>query len=286
MIKGKENIVWITSYPKSGNTWMRVFLSNIFNKKEEPVNINELIKIPNSSSRLLLDRYLGIESSDLSDEEINILRPEAFRYISHNSNENQYFKVHDAWTKNKRDEPIFPSDVTKRVIYIIRHPIDVAISYSFHNSTKIEEAISLLNDLNHNLCSKKGKLYFQLNQTILSWSEHIRSWLDHSNLPISIIKYEDMLNYPHDTFGRVLDDLEISHSRFELNKAIMDSSFEKLQKQEDLTGFIEKPINSRSRFFRNGSNNYWKSEPLDQNLIKDFESVNHEMMSRFDYFLR
>jgi len=138
MSRTRENIVWLVSYPKSGNTWFRVFLRNLFSDSNQPVNKNELYDTPISSKKKLIDRYLVIHSSELTNEEINNLRPEVYEKISEELEELSYYKTHDAWTLNSKGKSLFPKDITRGVIYIFRNPLDVAISFSFHNNTIID----------------------------------------------------------------------------------------------------------------------------------------------------
>ena len=35
-------ILWLASYPRSGNTWLRAFLHNLFRNSAEPYDINRL----------------------------------------------------------------------------------------------------------------------------------------------------------------------------------------------------------------------------------------------------
>ena len=88
----KKNIVWIASYPKSGNTWFRLFLSNIMNNGDYPVNINSIIG-EIASNRELFDEITGVPSSILCKKEILRLRPEVYRYIA-NKSEKLIFLVH------------------------------------------------------------------------------------------------------------------------------------------------------------------------------------------------
>ena len=145
MPETKKNIVWLASYPKSGNTWFRIFLSNLFSDSHPPVNINDLTETTISSNRSIIDSYLGIHSSELTAEEIDKLRPQVFKRFSDEKEGTAYVKTHEAWTLNSRGNPIFPEEITEGVIYLIRNPLDIAISYSYHNSESIDETISLLN---------------------------------------------------------------------------------------------------------------------------------------------
>ena len=66
-----KKIVWLASYPKSGNTWFRVFLSNLLSKANQPVDINNLFAAPIASNRQLFDEATGLSSSDLTADEMN-----------------------------------------------------------------------------------------------------------------------------------------------------------------------------------------------------------------------
>lgn len=278
----KKNIVWISSYPKSGNTWFRVFLCNILAKSETPVSINELKKIPNASNRALIDKYIGVHSSDLTNEEINNCRPEVYRKWSRETKNTLYLKVHDAWHLNSKGNPLFPPDITKGVIYIVRHPLDIAVSFSYHNSSDLSTTIDMLNDSESGLCSKPRVLFNQVSQRLSGWSDHINSWIDKSNLSIHIIRYEDMINKPEVTFRYALNYLGIEHTESDLIKAIHFSSFEKMVEQENKNGFKEKPINTK-QFFREGKENAWMQYDIEDRLIRKAYIKNQLMMNHFEY---
>ena len=115
-----KKIVWLASYPKSGNTWFRVFLSNLLNKNDQPADINNLYATPIASNRELFDEATGLASSDLTPEEIDNLRPGVYEYAARNSKEFLYQKVHDAWIETELGEPMFSKNVTHGVVYFIR----------------------------------------------------------------------------------------------------------------------------------------------------------------------
>jgi len=94
----KSGIIWLASYPKSGNIWLWIFLTNLRRDGEEPVNINELDGGPIASARALFDEATGIESSDLTPEEIDRLRPGVYEQLATGANETLFLKVHDAYT--------------------------------------------------------------------------------------------------------------------------------------------------------------------------------------------
>lgn len=281
-IEYKKNIIWIASYPKSGNTWFRVFLSNLFSEYDQPVNINSLHPTPLASSRLLFEEYVGIQSSELTNHEIDLLRPDVYKLLSQNYDSDLFMKVHDAWQLNCNDKPLFPNEITKGVIYIIRNPYDVAKSYANHNGVYLSEAISLLNDNNNSVSRSTKKSSYQLEQTIFSWSKHAESWIDHSKLPVHVLRYEDLLLNPKLHFKNALDFLGIFYNSRQISSAIENSDFKILAEQEKEFGFIEKPQKSR-QFFKNGRAS--DLEQLAGNQHYQILKKKHaKMMKRFKYF--
>lgn len=278
-MKGKRNIVWIASYPKSGNTWFRAVLNNLESKSSEPGSINKLNNSAIASSRTMFDQHSGLSSSDLSLDEIEILRPKVYKQLSVDSKENLYLKVHDAWSRNKAGEPIFPEEHTKGVIYILRHPLDVAVSLSYHNAEHVEETMKKMNDSSYGLCLGKKRLFNQLPQKMFSWSEHVRSWVMNSNFKVHVMRYEDMIDNPHESFASSMKYLDIQFTEEKLSEAIKNSDFNTLKRQEEAEGFVEKPIKASS-FFRNGQKSDWLNhiakEPAESFLLK-----NKDIFQRF-----
>jgi len=281
MPETKKNIIWLASYPKSGNTWVRIFLSNLFSDSDLPVNINDLAETPISSNRMILDGYLGMHSSDMTAEEIDILRPEVFRRFSDEQEGTAYVKTHEAWTLNSQGHPIFPEEITQGVLYIIRNPLDVAISYSFHNDDTIDDTISTLNNDSTRLCERNDRLNFQTQQVLSSWSNHVRSWTEDSKLPVHIIRYEDMLDHPLETFKSAVLFCNLKYDESEIKNAIENSSFETLKAMEARDGFKERGIHSEA-FFRKGKSNSWESE-LSLTQIKDILKHHNKIMMKYGY---
>lgn len=277
----KKNIIWLASYPKSGNTWFRIFLSNPFSDSPLPVNINNLTETPISSNREIIDSYLGMHSSELTVDEIDKLRPEVFRKFSDETEGIAYLKTHEAWTLNSRGLPLFPEEITKGVIYIIRNPLDVAISYSFHNGESIDNTIALLNNDLSKLGERNDRLNFQTQQILTSWSNHVTSWTDDSKLPVYVIRYEDMLDHPQEIFKSALDFLNLEYEDSEIIRAINNSSFDTLKAMETMEGFKERSMHSEA-FFRKGRANDWETE-LSLAQISEIVRNNESSMIRFGY---
>jgi len=281
MPETKKNIVWLASYPKSGNTWFRIFLSNLFSDSPHPVNINDLSETTISSNRNIIDSYLGIHSSELIAEEIDKLRPQVFKRFSDEKEGTAYVKTHEAWTLNSRGNPIFPEEITKGVLYIIRNPLDLAISYSYHNGESIDKTISILNNDFSRLCDKKDKINTQTQQILTSWSNHVSSWTEDSKLPVHIIRYEDMVDHPLNSFKRAVDFMDLKYEETEIINAINYSLFDTLKEMETSDGFKERGIHSEA-FFRKGKSNEWESE-LSKTQINEIVKHHKKIMSKFGY---
>lgn len=93
-----SNIVWLASYPKSGNTWFRIFLTNLLAEQNQPIDINQLGDTPIASSRWIFDETVGIPAAELTHEEIDHLRPALYRHLSDHAKETLFLKIHDAYT--------------------------------------------------------------------------------------------------------------------------------------------------------------------------------------------
>ena len=121
-----KKFIWLVSYPKSGNTWVRLFLHALQNN----ASLESLNKIDSTngiaSSRFIADEYLGVESSELPDKIIQTLRPQIFVKWAENLQDDAIVKVHDAAFHNGTFT--FPKEVTKNIILIVRNPFDMAAS--------------------------------------------------------------------------------------------------------------------------------------------------------------
>ena len=116
-----KKIIWLASYPKSGNTWFRVFFTNLVMGFTEPADINNLTGGPISSSRDTFDDLAGTAASDLTPEEIDLARPDIYRHLAHEfEEERRFMKTHDAYTLLPDGRPMFPADISHSTVYIIR----------------------------------------------------------------------------------------------------------------------------------------------------------------------
>lgn len=252
-----SKIVWLASYPKSGNTWLRAFLTNFQDDAGRTIDINALAFGTRLNDRAWFDDALGLESSDMTDQEIEDHRPAVCRYFANQSPGTLYIKTHDAYTLTTRGEPLIPSDVTQGAIYVTRDPLDVAVSFAHHLNENIEVTIRRLASETATLSRSNRGLKGQLRERLLSWSGHVLSWLDQCAIPVHVIRYEDMACRPIETFAAAVRFLGWVEDCDRLRRAVANSSFEVLRQQEQVHGFRERYPEAAS-FFRRGQTGAWR----------------------------
>ena len=101
-------------------------------------------------------------------------------------------KVHDAYTSNDKNIPLFPEEATAGAIYFIRNPLDVVISFAHHSGWDYDTAISRMADEGFAFCNKPKRLHAQLHQRLLSWSGHVKSWSEQAPFPVCVLRYEEL----------------------------------------------------------------------------------------------
>ncbi len=276
-----NGIIWLASYPKSGNTWFRVFLTNLLHDADAPASINELESTPIASARGIFDNNMGFESSDLTADEIDRLRPELYTHLAVNANDPFFMKIHDAYTAVSDNMPLIPQAATGGALYFIRNPLDVAVSFAHHSGSDYDTSISRMADESFAFCRKSDRLHNQLRQKLLSWSRHVLSWVDRAPFPVCVLRYEDMKSQSLETFERAVHFAGLPHTPEQIQKALDFSSFDTVQQQEEAEGFQEKSPSS-SRFFRKGQIGSWRDE-LSEKQAQQVVHNHREVMRRFGY---
>lgn len=254
----KGKIVWMASYPKSGNTWFRALLSALFHGD---LNINRMNTDGIFSSRYLFNKIADFDGRLFDEEEIREQQATIFSHHIQFSQRLEFTKVHDAYVLDRNNQAIFPKEISHKVIYLVRNPLDVVASFANHMNTDIDKSIKTMNYEKAYLASQKNGLNInnQFPQLMYSWSGHVNSWIKQKKIPVEIVRYEDMKNAPHKTFTRAIKSLGIKAKRKDISNAIEVSQFDKMQKMEKKEGFREKNAASKS-FFRKGKSGGWINE--------------------------
>ncbi|MFZ6027637.1 MAG: sulfotransferase domain-containing protein [Chloroflexota bacterium] len=276
-------ITWLASYPKSGNTWVRVFLTNYLRGGNAPVDINALMGGPIASARQCFDEWVGVEASLLDDALIERLRPDVYRCMVRENPEMLYMKVHDAWRCTDLGDALFPADVTAGVIYIVRNPLDLLASVAHHYGMTPAAAAAMLGDADYAIARSLGALNDQLRQRLGTWSDHVRSWIDFSQLRTHAVRYEDLLACPEDAFARIVHFCGLPFCQERLHQAMRFSRFDELQRQEREKGFREQFFEASGAFFRRGRAGGWREE-LSPELVAQVLADHGAVMRRFGYW--
>ena len=273
--------VLIASYPKSGNTWTRIVLETLWRGTGRAISINDLgAPYHGISRRLTFDSWLPVNAADLLTVEMEGFLPDLYRRILAELRDLTLVKAHDAAKRNFRGEWIYPPDCMRTVIYLVRHPFDVAVSTAHHLSVSPERAVEIMADDGTRRPPHRS-MSQSLPQTFASWSSNIESWLDNDSYDVTWARYEDVCAEPSAHFRRFADAAGLHATESEMAEAIETGRFERLQREEERAGFRERPQSS-PKFFREGRSGTWKGvldEALRERLVRDHGRV----MQRLGY---
>src|SRR5690606_4208308 len=139
-----RSIVWLASYPKSGNTWMRAMLSAY--QDDGAVNLDALWGGWGVRDREAFDDYMGISSSDLTPDEVDARRPAFHMALAQEAAAPWFVKLHDAWRRTPAGAPVFEGAVSRGCVYLVRNPLDVAVSFAHHRQTDLDRTIAFMAD--------------------------------------------------------------------------------------------------------------------------------------------
>lgn len=279
---GPTGILWIASYPKSGNTWTRHFLHNLLKILEgedegRAQSINSLNEYTIwDISAHPYEKILGKPPKDVDRAEIAKIRPQVQAQIAERTDGLAMVKTHHALVID-RGTPAINFEVTSGAIYIVRNPLDVAISFANHLGSTIDRAIEEMGIRNLETGVSEQSVY----EIYGSWSQHVESWTRKPHRAIYVMRYEDMLEHTRAVFRGLCTHLLLNPTDEQLDLAIQRSSFEELRKQEDEEGYREKP-DSAPRFFRSGKAGEWR-EVLTPEQVRTIIIAHNEQMRRFGY---
>ena len=285
-------IVWLASYPKSGNTWIRFFIISLLMGKKTKINLNHLKAImayPNVSQfENLISNFLDLNeiSKNWIQSQNKINSDKSLRFL----------KTHNMLGKFNNYK-FTDNNNTLGAIHIVRDPRNIITSLKNHwsLSTYAETKKFLFNDYQILTLSKqeekkyeKYETKYPLPQIIGSWKTHYLSWKSLKKNYL-LVKYENLIKYPNDEFVKIANFISnlifYNFSKSEIDTAIELSSFDKLEKMEKEHGFVESSINKEGRknkFFYLGPKNDWK-KILSKNISDEINEKFREEMKELDY---
>ena len=278
-------IIWIASYPKSGNTWLRSFISSYYFSKKGKFNFSLLMNILQFPSVKFTKKNLNSEleaSNNWIYNQNQFFSGENIHFIKTHNSLNQY-KGNSFTTNN----------LSLGAIYIVRDPRNLITSMTHHYSLSYEQAYKKLIDENASLLEKSREGDYSNFSFLGSWSSHFRSWKNSKDFKTLFIKYEDLENNKYDTFKKIVQFINsLKQDKSSLNEkkflnSINSTNFSNLRNKEEIEGF-EESVNSKSgerkRFFNLGFNNRWQKilpknilTKLNNNLQSDLNDLGYKI---------
>ena len=273
-------IIWLASYPKSGNTFLRSLLSSYYFSKDGNFTFDLLKNIQQFPSSELFDK-IGINLNDKYEVAKNYIKTQE---LINKSNNLQFWKTHSSFCKMYNKFNFSDLNNSVGVIYLVRDPRNVITSFANHNSKKIDETTNLLlNDLA--IGNEKNEVEVYLG----SWAFNFNSWKIYkfSNKYL-LVKYEDLVRDTKKVFISILEFInKLSNKNLfiddnKVKKVIETTNFKYMKNLERNYGFSEAKINvetgKKVNFFNLGPNNDWKKSLDDKFRIMIENSFKKEML--------
>ena len=249
-----RNLLWLASFPKSGNTWVRMFVAAYLSRCQ---TFDFALTHQFSRSESLLDHFAAVcnkSREDLCENDIEDNRLQVQERLAR-SERRGVIKTHNARLTAQSRRLIF-SRYTRAAIYVVRNPLDIVDSMADHTNRSIAATVALMNNPEHRL----GATATLARQYLGTWSHHVISWTrNNDEFPVFVVRYEDLHALPVETFGTLMEWLGWPLDAKQLQRAIKLTSFSRLQCLEAETGFSEtSPVARSGRFFRRGKPGSWR----------------------------
>lgn len=272
-----RTIVWLASYPKSGNTWLRAFLANYLIASDVPIHINDLAQVGfGDSDWAAYEEIAGRDPNLMPIPDLLSVRGQYIRTLAANGADINLVKTHHANIRLK-GHWLVPAEVTRQAVCLVRDPMDMVVSYADHWGTTLEFAARHIGLATNGIPASKRTVA----QYLGNWSDHVNSWVNSKGFRTLVLRYEDLLTNPHDGFEKVVRHLGAPLDKDVLDHSIRSSSFETLSAQEAEGGFSGRGP-KQEKFFRNGQAGYGR-EILGEDLVSKIESQHSTVMKQFRY---
>ena len=245
-------ILWLASYPKSGNTWVRIFLENLFRNAAQPISINALSVVGFGDAHIpLYQRFAGRPVAELDDAALHALREPIQRYLA-GLPETSMVKTHNMLGEYE-GRLLIHLECTMGAIYIVRNVFDVTVSIARHYNFAIADAVEAVCSPAFRTRTSPAAIF----QILGCWSDHYRSWTSVPGFEPLVLRYEDMKAKPLKAFERAVRHIGIPAGKDRIARAVKFSSFEEVSRQERAAGFRERARDDQV-FFHSGRAGGWR----------------------------
>ena len=272
-------IIWIASYPKSGNTYLRSFISSYYFSKKGNFEFDLLLNILQFPSIKFTKNNLYSEleaSQNWIFNQNHFFKKDKINFIKTHNSLSEYHG-NKFTTKNE----------TTGAIYIVRDPRNVITSITNHYSLNYEDAFLKLMDPNCSILEKSADSDHSNFTFLSSWSNHYKSWKNCKEFEILFLKYEDLERNKNETFKKIIlfvNKLSKKENKIDEKKflnSIKSTNFSNLKNKESIEGFDEsilsKETGKKIKFFNMGFNNRWQKILPKEILKKINKNLHHEL---------
>lgn len=274
-----RGIIWLASYPRSGNTWVRALIAAMYNlthdKSFSQLDLNALGGVVDTSAHFYA-RYLPGPPDRIDPSLIAPARPKAQREIVLQAQGAQLVKTNSP-RGTERGIPLIDESLTAGAVYVVRNPLDVAVSLAAFRDISLDEAIAAMANSNFGQMASPANVYSIFG----NWTENVRSWTEKPDPRILVLRYEDMLESPGAAARAIGDHVRLAPEPELLVKAVRLASFDELMGLESLRWFGQQSSESQ-RFFRSGTAGQWRTA-LTPAQVERVVSDHRDQMNRFGY---
>ena len=281
-------IIWLSSYPKNGNTWLRSLISAYYYTKDGFFLGDQHLK---NISQFPVKKYLQSFEYDLEKPGDTTRLLVAAQEKINLDKKVKFFKTHNALVKIGQND-FTNQDNSLGGVYIVRDPRNVLDSMSRHFQITHDKALNVMqNEKNYIYDFKKKKDYSDY-QFISSWEKNYQSWKNNKLIPVKFLKYEDLLNETFFVFKEIVEFIDKltnnkkGFSREKAKNAVKSTSFENLKKIEETMGFGESIISRQEKkkipFFHLGPKNRWQKN-FDTKFIKKLNDIFKKNLNELNY---
>ena len=283
LFNSMKKIIWISSYPKSGNTFLRAMLSAFFYSKDgifKQDYLKNIAEFPRD--------FFDLKPSNNFLNEIKEYE-KIQKKISSTDKEIIFLKTHLANLTINKIYPTINKDYSICSIYIVRDPRNVILSLKNHYNLDIKECLNfLMNDKNF-ICMKNKDLSKGYT-LILDWASNYLSWKNQKNINTIFIKFEDLVLDQEKTFIYILNTLKkfmnLNIDKKKIQNVVKTTNFKYLRQLEEKEGFIENKImgiqNNNKFFFNKGIEQNFNKD-LDPSIIEEIKKKYKNLLLELNY---